>query len=63
MSAGVMWASRVTTLGLELALPPLAGVYLDSRWHIKPVGTIVGAILGFAACMTHILRIARQGTD
>lgn len=63
MSAGIMWASRVTTLGLEFALPPLVGLYLDNRWHTRPVALLVGSVLGFAAGMVHILRIAREGTE
>lgn len=63
MSIGFDWAGRVTTLGLEFALPPLAGVYLDRWWGSSPVATLVGAVLGFAVGMMHLLRLARQGTS
>jgi len=54
------WASRVTTIGLEFALPPLGGAWLD-RWSgTSPWLTVVGAVLGFAVGMMHILRIARE---
>ena len=53
------WASRVSTVGLEFALPPLGGAYLDSRAHTEPWLTLLGAFLGFAVGMFHILRIAR----
>jgi hypothetical protein len=62
LSVGVMWASRVTTVGLEFALPAFAGLYLDRHWGTKPAGTLVGAILGFAVGMMHILRIAKEGS-
>jgi len=62
MAAGVVWASRVTSVAMEFCLPPLAGVYLDGRWGTSPIVTLVGSVLGFAVGMVHILRIAREGS-
>jgi ATP synthase protein I len=60
LAVGIQWASRVMSLGLEFALPPLAGVFLDRRWHLAPLATISGAVLGFVMGMMHVLRIARE---
>ena len=38
LAVGVQWAARVTSLGLEFALPPLGGVFLDRRWRSGPPG-------------------------
>jgi F0F1-type ATP synthase assembly protein I len=57
-----MWASRITTLGFEFALPPVAGYYLDERFRSGPWGVLIGSALGFALGIVHILRIAREGT-
>ena len=62
LSVGMEWASRITTVGLEFALPPLAGAWLDRWWGTGPWATVVGAVLGFAVGMMHILRVAREGT-
>ncbi len=62
LSAGVEWASRISTIGLEFALPPLAGAGLDRWWGTSPWATVAGAALGFAVGMVHLLRVARQGT-
>jgi ATP synthase protein I len=62
LSVGVQWASRITTVGLEFALPPLAGAYLDRHWSLKPLATILGVLIGFGIGMLSILRIAREGT-
>jgi ATP synthase protein I len=62
MAVGVVWASRVMSVAMEFALPPLAGVYLDRRWATQPILTLVGSALGFAVGMVHILKIAREGT-
>jgi hypothetical protein len=60
LSIGLYWASRVTTVGLEFALPALGGLWLDRRWPIAPTGVIVGAAIGFAVGMLHLLRISRD---
>lgn len=62
LAVGMQWASRATTLGLEFALPALLGVWLDRRWGSTPLATVIGAVLGFAVGMMHVLRIARQGS-
>lgn len=59
MSLGLLWATRVTTVGLEFSLPALAGLWLDGRWPLRPLGVIAGAVLGFAIGMLHLLRISR----
>ncbi len=46
-------------MGLEFALPPLGGGYLDRRWGTGSFWTIVGAILGFLIGMAHLMTIAR----
>ena len=62
LSVGIQWASRVTTIGLEFALPPLMGAGLDRWWGTSPLATLIGAVLGFAVGMMHLLRIAREGS-
>ena len=62
LSVGMGWASRVSTIGLEFALPALLGNGLDRWWRTTPLVTVLGAFLGFAVGMMHLLRIARSGT-
>ena len=63
LSVGIEWASRVSTVGLEFALPPLAGAYADHRLGTTPWLTLLGVVLGFATGMTHILRFARDSRN
>jgi ATP synthase protein I len=60
LSVGFRWASRVSTIGLEFAVPPVLGALLDRRWGTLPLATLVGVVLGFAVAMLHLLRIARE---
>ena len=62
LSLGLMWASRVTTLGLEFSLPVVGGYYLDRWRHTSPAATLAGLVLGFAVGMVHLLQIAREGS-
>src|SRR5262245_18517879 len=62
LSVGFAWSSRIMALGLEVALPALGGLYLDRHLGSSPVGTLVGATLGFAAMMLHLLQIAHGGS-
>jgi hypothetical protein len=60
---GIEWASRVTTIGLEFALPPLLGYGVDSWLRTTPVAMITGAVLGFATGMMATVKMARQFSD
>ncbi len=62
LSVGMQWASRISTIGMEFALPALLGAYVDQWWALRPLATVFGAVLGFAVGMMHILRIARRDT-
>ena len=62
LATGLQWASRITSLGLEFALPTLAGAYLDHRWHSSPAGALTGMVLGFVVMILHLLQIAREGS-
>jgi F0F1-type ATP synthase assembly protein I len=59
----MQWASRISSVGLEFAVPPLLGALLDRWLSSSPVALLVGAVVGFGVGMMHILRIAREGTQ
>jgi ATP synthase protein I len=61
LSVGLDWASRITSVGLEFAVPPLLGAWLDRQFGTSPLALLTGAVLGFAVGMMHILKIARDG--
>ncbi|QDV37037.1 AtpZ/AtpI family protein [Tautonia plasticadhaerens] len=61
LSVGVSWAYRITAIGLEFSLPTLAGYLLDRRWESSPVATLIGACLGFAAGLYHLILLTGHG--
>src|SRR5207247_2860831 len=60
LAVGIEWATRISTIGLEFALPPLLGFGTDSWLGTTPAATITGAVLGFVLGMWQTLRLARQ---
>ena len=62
-AVGYEWSVRISSIGLEMALPPTAGIWLDSRCGTLPLLTILGAVLGMTTAMTHLIQIAKTGVN
>ena len=60
MAIAAEWSARMTTIGLEMALPALGGYWLDGRIGTTPVFVIIGALLGVAVGMLHLIQMVRQ---
>ena len=57
---GHRMASRVTTIGLEFALPRGGRLRAGSWLRTMPVATVIGAVLGFLVGMLHAVRMSRE---
>ncbi|MGA2619177.1 MAG: AtpZ/AtpI family protein [Thermoguttaceae bacterium] len=55
----IEWSSRLTAIGLEMALPGLGGYGLDRWLGTLPVCLILGVSLGFSLGMFELVRLAR----
>ncbi len=60
LAIAMEWSARLMGISLEMALPAGGGVWLDLRLGTSPVFVILGAMLGFAVGMFHLMQIARQ---
>lgn len=60
LSVGLQWATQITTIGLEMALPTLGGWWLDQRYGTKPLWTVVLAVLGFIIAMRHLWDLSKR---
>jgi len=60
ISIGIDLGARVTSIGLEFALPALLGHFLDRWLGSGPWLTLGGAILGMAVGMSHVLRLPAE---
>lgn len=57
-AAAMEWVAKITTVGMEMVLPAVAGNYLDKYlqtgyWVV--VGVVLGGVLGF----WHLMRMTR----
>ena len=60
LSIGMEWGTRITSIGLEFALPPALGFTLDWKLKTGPWLTVIGAFLGLTMGMIHVFRLASQ---
>ena len=60
LSVGLQWATTISTIGLEMAVPALAGWWLDGYFRTKPVWTVILALLGVVVAMKHLWDIAKR---
>lgn len=60
LAVAAVWASHVMTISLEMALPALAGHWLDRPLGTGPLFLLLGALFGFVAGMWHLLRLTAK---
>jgi F0F1-type ATP synthase assembly protein I len=60
MARGIFWATQISTLGLEVALPALGGYWLDQRWNTSPVFVLAGVFLGFGISLVSIIKLTQR---
>lgn len=49
------WVGRIIAVGIEMVLPGLAGKWLDDRWGVGPLCTLIGFGLGMTVGIWHLL--------
>ena len=57
IAEGYMWATRITSIAIEMVAPGLGGMWLDERYDTNVWGT-VGWILGPIVGIYHLIQIA-----
>jgi hypothetical protein len=58
MAQALLWVSRITTVGLEMVLPAVAGAWLDSYFHTGFLG-VTGLVFGVVAGFVHLIMMTR----
>jgi F0F1-type ATP synthase assembly protein I len=65
IAAATEWVAKITTVGLEMFLPAVAGAYVD-EWLGTNYWALVGVVVGFVVGMWHLLQMTRtvpKGAD
>jgi F0F1-type ATP synthase assembly protein I len=57
------WASRVSSIGMQMAIVPGLGFLADRYFGTLPWLTLIGACLGFGLAMREVFQLAKGGVD
>lgn len=63
VARGYVLAGRVMSVGIQMALPPGIGWWLDLRFATTPWLLIFGVVFGFASGMWGLLQLAKDNED
>ena len=55
----MMWASRITSLSMEMVGPTLLGLWADQSWGTTPWLLILGACLGLLLAGLHFVQLVK----
>jgi F0F1-type ATP synthase assembly protein I len=63
LAEGIAWASRVTTIALEMVIPGVIGLWVDDKlgtMEVFPVFLVLGVILGLTTGIFHLARLGKS---
>ncbi len=60
VARGYVIATRVTSIGMQMAFPPLVGYWADAKFNTAPWFVILGAALGFSVSLLELIRFAKD---
>lgn len=60
LAVGMEWASRITSLAMEMVVPALLGYWGDQKWGTSPWCVIGGAVVGMLAAGLHFKQMADE---
>ena len=60
VARGYVVASRVMSIGMQMAVPPAIGWWADGKFNTAPWLLCLGAVIGFAVSMTELVQLARE---
>ena len=63
VARGYVLATRVTSIGMQMAFPPLIGWWADSKFNTAPWLLILGAAMGFGVSLLELIRLAKDSNS
>jgi F0F1-type ATP synthase assembly protein I len=58
-AAAMEWVAKITTVGLEMVLPTVAGTYLDQYLGTN-YWAVIGLVVGLAVGFWHLLQMTKS---
>ncbi len=49
-----------TNIAASMIVPVVIGIYVDKRWNLSPWGVIIGALCGFGALISIVMKLAAK---
>ena len=49
-----------THIAASMIIPVVIGIYVDNRWGLSPWGVIIGALVGFGALISIVMKLASR---
>lgn len=62
MALAMEWVSRIFAITLEMILPGLGGMWLDSRWGTNYLG-LLGFVAGISLAIYHLLVMTKASAQ
>ncbi len=60
VARGYVVSTRVTSIGMQMAIPPAIGWWADSKFKTEPWLLCLGAVIGFTVSMYELVRLAKD---
>jgi F0F1-type ATP synthase assembly protein I len=60
VARGYVLATKVSSIGMQMAFPPLIGWWIDTKWGTTPWMLMLGACLGFVISLLELIKFAND---
>jgi ATP synthase protein I len=60
VARGYVLATKVSSIGMQMAFPALIGWWIDTKWETTPWFLMLGACLGFVISLLELIKFAND---
>ena len=60
IAMGYAWASIIISMGFEMVIPIVLGIYADYKWGTKCVFLLIGIALGFFVVIVNFTKLLKS---
>jgi hypothetical protein len=60
ISKGYAWSVIVSSIGMEMVVPPLIGLWIDRKCGTIVLFTILGAVLGMVCAISQLVGLGKN---
>ena len=61
LAVGYAWAARIFSIGIEMVIPILLGIWLDRKLGTVVLFLLLGVALGMGIAVMQLVRIVQEG--